>query len=231
MFPSLRALPFVLGVMLAAPLAAHAQTAPACQFTLGFKTLHDLDPQDIGDCTDNQASAPNGDAQQHTTKGLMVWRKADNWTAFTNGYTTWINGPNGLVSRLNSDRFPWEAAAPSAPSSPSPSQGSTAAGQASGAGAQCVTTVNGTVKHDLGPFYMLNVHATDAKGAGVPGLQGSFTVNYEDGYWPLYDVTDANGDGWNDWVVTATQSPVTITVTVVGGGCTASTQISFPLTS
>ncbi len=43
----------------------------------------------------------------------MAWRKADNWTAFTNGYKTWLNGPNGLVftgSILK--RSPGEAAAP-----------------------------------------------------------------------------------------------------------------------
>lgn len=98
-----------------------AQTAPpaSCQFILGFKTLHDLDPRDVGDCMDNQAFASNGDAQQHTTKGMMAWRKADNYTAFTNGYMTWINGPTGLVQRLNSDRFPWESNAPiSAPTTP-----------------------------------------------------------------------------------------------------------------
>jgi hypothetical protein len=105
-----------LAFSLVAPaVTVHAQTAPACQFVLGFRALHDLDSPDIGDCIDNQISASNGDAQQHTTKGLMAWRKADNWTAFTNGYKTWINGPNGLVSRLNSDRFPWEAPAPATP--------------------------------------------------------------------------------------------------------------------
>ncbi len=80
-----------------------------CQFILGFKILHDLDPTDVGDCIENQAFAPNGDAQQHTTKGLMAWRKADNWTAFTNGYQTWINGPARLVNRLNTERFRFEA--------------------------------------------------------------------------------------------------------------------------
>src|SRR6266568_5549709 len=110
----------VAGLLLAAFAApASAQTPPPCQFVLGFKTLHDLAPADVGECLDNQASAANGDALQHTTKGLMAWRKADNWTAFTNGYKTWINGPGGLVTRLNSDRFPWEkdppAAAPVAP--------------------------------------------------------------------------------------------------------------------
>jgi len=94
---------------LAAPTAAQAQTAAApCQFILGFRTLHDMDPVDVGDCVDNQLFAPNGDAQQHTRRGLLAWRKVDNYTVFTNGYMTWINGPDGLVSRLNTDRFPWE---------------------------------------------------------------------------------------------------------------------------
>jgi hypothetical protein len=41
---------------------------------------------------------------------LLVWRKADNWTAFTDGYRTWLNGPQGLQQRLNTELFPWEAA-------------------------------------------------------------------------------------------------------------------------
>jgi len=105
----------------ALPATAAAQTAPApCQFVLGFKALHDLNLNDIGDCTDNQAFASNGDAQQHTSKGLMAWRKSDNWTAFTNGYKTWINGPAGLVSRLNTDRFPWEKDPPAPAATPAP---------------------------------------------------------------------------------------------------------------
>ena len=112
----LRALSLLTLVLVLLPAGqAAAQQAPSCQFVLGFKVLHDLTPGDIGDCIDNQFTVDNGDAQQHTTKGLMVWRKADNWTAFTNGSTTWINGPQGLVSRPNGDRFPWEAAAPAAP--------------------------------------------------------------------------------------------------------------------
>jgi len=110
-----------------APAAPVAEPAPAvagpCQFVLGFATLHALDPADVGSCVDNQAFAANGDALQHTTKGLMVWRKTDNFTAFTNGFTTWVNGPYGLESRLNTARFPWEhdtvaAAAPA--SAPAP---------------------------------------------------------------------------------------------------------------
>jgi len=88
---------------------ALAQSVPTCQYILGFATLHALDPVDTGACVDNQAFAANGDAQQHTTNGLMAWRKLDNWTAFTNGYWTWINGPAGLAKRLNTERFSWEA--------------------------------------------------------------------------------------------------------------------------
>lgn len=108
-----------LAASLALPAAAANAQTTGCQFVLGFKTLHDLDSTDVGNCVDNQAYATNGDAQQHTTKGLMAWRKADNWTAFTDGYHTWINGPNGLQERLNTDRFPWEAATPApAPAAP-----------------------------------------------------------------------------------------------------------------
>jgi hypothetical protein len=98
------------GLLLSLPAAAQAQTAPAaCQFILGFKALHDANPSQVGDCTDDQTFVPNGDAQQHTTKGLLAWRKSDNFTAFTNGFTTWVNGPAGVVSRLNSQRYPWES--------------------------------------------------------------------------------------------------------------------------
>ena len=84
--------------------------AAECQFVLGFKTLRDLIGHEIvGECLENEHHGDNGDGLQQTTGGLMVWRKADNWTAFTDGYRTWINGPNGLVQRLNTERFAWEA--------------------------------------------------------------------------------------------------------------------------
>ncbi len=41
--------------------------------------------------------------------GLLVWRKLDNCMAFTSGYRTWVNGPDGVQERLNSQRFAWEA--------------------------------------------------------------------------------------------------------------------------
>ncbi|MFI5267746.1 MAG: WD40/YVTN/BNR-like repeat-containing protein [Chloroflexota bacterium] len=93
----------------AAATPTPAPTAGPCQFVLGFATLQSLATADVGTCTDSQAYAANGDAQQHTSNGLLAWRKADNWTAFTNGYRTWINGPSGLVKRLNTQRYSWEA--------------------------------------------------------------------------------------------------------------------------
>src|SRR5262249_21138217 len=35
----------------------------------------------------------------------------DNFTAFTDGARTWVNGPFGLQQRLNTERFDWEGAA------------------------------------------------------------------------------------------------------------------------
>ena len=87
--------------------------AAGCQLVLGFQTMSAL--VDVGACLDDQGTQPNGDATQHTTRGLLVWRKADNWTAFTDGYRTWIIGPFGLQSRLSTERFDWETVAASSP--------------------------------------------------------------------------------------------------------------------
>ena len=84
--------------------------AAECQFVLGFKTIRDLiGHETVGECLESEHHNEIGDSVQQTTGGLMVWRKADNWTAFTDGYRTWVNGPNGLEQRLNIERFLWEA--------------------------------------------------------------------------------------------------------------------------
>ena len=84
----------------------------ACEFKLGFKALRDQIPEVVGDCLENERfNADNGNAEQKTSGGLLVWRKADNWTAFTDGRTTWLNGPLGLQSRPNGERLAWEAPA------------------------------------------------------------------------------------------------------------------------
>src|SRR5947199_3454299 len=72
-----------------------------CSLKLGFATLRDLiGAQKVGTCLeDEHFNLENGNSEQHTAGGLMVWRKSDNFTAFTDGGTSWINGPNGLQSR------------------------------------------------------------------------------------------------------------------------------------
>ncbi|HUX86747.1 MAG TPA: hypothetical protein VMW65_07070, partial [Chloroflexota bacterium] len=62
----------------------------------------------------------NGDGLQMTTRGMLVWRKADNFTAFTDGYRTWVNGPYGFQQRLNRERFCWEGDAQAFPTVPGP---------------------------------------------------------------------------------------------------------------
>jgi len=89
-----------------------------CFFVLGFAELHDLIPDIVGDCLDNEYHGANGDGLQDTTDGLLAWRKADNWTAFTDGANTWINGPFGLETRPNTVRFTWEGDAGSFPNIP-----------------------------------------------------------------------------------------------------------------
>jgi hypothetical protein len=97
---------FAFGLL---PSVALAQSAPVCQFVLGFAALQAMLPA-VGNCVDNEQHNPdNGDALQHTTTGLLVWRRADNWTAFTDGYHTWVNGPSGVQERLNTQRFRFEA--------------------------------------------------------------------------------------------------------------------------
>jgi uncharacterized protein YkwD len=80
-----------------------------CAFQLGFAALREIIPGVVGGCVENEHHNPdNGDALQQTSGGLLVWRKADNFTAFTDGARTWVKGPHGLQTRLNSERFSWE---------------------------------------------------------------------------------------------------------------------------
>ncbi|TAK35165.1 MAG: DUF4232 domain-containing protein [Chloroflexota bacterium] len=123
----------ILAILLAsfsvAPTPVGAQN---CQFILGFATLHSLIPNIVGNCLENEQFNPqNGDALQLTTGtntdgsvgGLLVWRKADNFTAFTDGFNTWVNGPFGLQQRLNSQRFFWETNPAGLPIIPTPVAG------------------------------------------------------------------------------------------------------------
>ncbi len=92
-------------------MSVNGQQKP--EFKLGFKGLcaalgEEQCKNIVGEPLENEHWGDNGDSLQQTSKGLMAWRKVDNWTAFTNGSRTWVNGPNGIQERANDERFSWE---------------------------------------------------------------------------------------------------------------------------
>lgn len=98
----------LIGTMvIAVPVLARQPATADCTFILGFKTLKGLidaaeGPTTVGECLENQRFDAHGNAEQRTAGGLMVWRKADNWTAFSDGYRTWVNrGEDGLHVQIN----------------------------------------------------------------------------------------------------------------------------------
>ena len=87
------------------PLGVHGVD---CAFRFGFKQIYDFMPDVVGQCLEHEQYNANGDSFQRTSGGLLVWRKADNRTTFTDGVWTWIDGPDGLQKRRNRDRATWD---------------------------------------------------------------------------------------------------------------------------
>jgi hypothetical protein len=80
---------------------------PGCGFRSGFLALLELIPAAIGDCTTDEGHHPlTGDGVQFTTRGLLVWQKADNVMRFTDGANTWTYGPAGLRTHPSDGRQP-----------------------------------------------------------------------------------------------------------------------------
>jgi len=156
------------------PVAA-AQTA-RCGFILGFETLRGLvGATTVGGCLEDQHFVAGGNAQQRTTGGLLVWRKEDNWTAFTNGYQTWINGPFGLQDRLNTELFPWEAlpiaASTTAAAATTPVSGPAPPGGATAAAGPAVSPSPTPAPRALPPGTAILVAAGDIAGCADPGIR------------------------------------------------------------
>jgi hypothetical protein len=98
------------------PPARHASAQAGCSFKLGFQALHDKIPEVVGDCLGDEYSNNVGELNQPTTRGLLAFRKVDKRVVFTDGTTTWIDGPYGVVSRPNAGPpFPWETPATNPP--------------------------------------------------------------------------------------------------------------------
>ncbi len=100
----------MIGGALAQPWSVSAQAGP--EFRLGFEALAQQIPVVVGDPLEDEHPGPNNTVVQTTTTGMMVWRSADNWTGFTDGSLTWVEGPNGVEVRPNDQRFPWESHPP-----------------------------------------------------------------------------------------------------------------------
>ncbi|MGI5836471.1 MAG: hypothetical protein ACOX87_08260 [Chloroflexota bacterium] len=163
---------------------AFAQETP--EFKLGFKLLADQIPDVVGEPLENEHWGANGDSLQQTSKGLMVWRKADNWTAFTNGSWTWINGPYGVQDRSNDERFDWEGDTnePSEPSGEGEDPGGPNASAEPGAVDNGITIAplllwNGTVT--LTEEFSVNGEFTEEMGGGTGthSLNTHQTINVE----------------------------------------------------
>jgi hypothetical protein len=111
------------GVMAMAGAApTFAQQAP-CQLNADFQTIvAKVGVATIGDCAgDELVGATGGDRFQSTTRGLLIFSVGGNWTAFTDGQTTWVNNPVGLASVSGSTPAP-TTTAPSAPIPAQPAQ-------------------------------------------------------------------------------------------------------------
>ena len=84
-------------------------TSGPCQYILGFKALHD---QIVGHRRPlrNQRILERDRRLESDHPGRPDGlRKADNWTAFTNGSMTWLNGPCGVQMRPHAGPFfSWE---------------------------------------------------------------------------------------------------------------------------
>lgn len=55
----------------------------------------------VGDCLEAPRRAPNGNLEQRTARGLLVWNAARSMAAFTDGASTWDGCPGGPRQRAS----------------------------------------------------------------------------------------------------------------------------------
>ncbi|MFN8523535.1 MAG: hypothetical protein U0821_10610 [Chloroflexota bacterium] len=104
----------ILAGAIAGPSSRVADAQAECTFRRGFDELHRAMPDLVGACSeDEQVDPETGDLTQRTTTGLLMWRKRDNWTAFTDGPNTYLLGTAGIEWRAtDGPRLPWESSLP-----------------------------------------------------------------------------------------------------------------------
>lgn len=95
--------PTPLPVLVLPPPAKAPEPAPVPDlvphFANGFATLKTALGNPMGDPIDQERqSASNGDTLQHTSTGLVFYRKATNTPTFTDGYRHWALTAGGLIT-------------------------------------------------------------------------------------------------------------------------------------
>jgi hypothetical protein len=83
----------LMAVMPVVPAAAQT----SCGFVFGFGALRAALPQVVGNCVWDEMHRDTGDATQVTDKGLLTWRKATGFTAFSNGKDIHVLRPGNVV--------------------------------------------------------------------------------------------------------------------------------------
>jgi hypothetical protein len=63
----------------------------------------------VGECVENEREIPgDGNAEQRTTNGLLVYRAVDGRVLCANAAQTWIDRNRTIVTRPSNQRFEWE---------------------------------------------------------------------------------------------------------------------------
>jgi hypothetical protein len=71
---------------------------------------------------------------------MLAYNPSSQRTSFTDGYRTWLIGPNGLEQRLNNERLSWENTSSASTGASTPSAGATALSPPSGSATGTPTT-------------------------------------------------------------------------------------------
>ena len=95
-----------LGLAVAVPFISSPVTnaqsggAGSCTWSATSEVIYYAMPEVVGECTGaEQINQQTGLLEQRTTRGTMLRRPGDGLTAFTNGTSMWILGPDGNVMR------------------------------------------------------------------------------------------------------------------------------------
>lgn len=73
---------------------AHQDARGECAFAPRFVGLRETIPDVVGTClTDVRYDSVSGDAAQLTSNGILLWRRADDSTLFSDGLSVWLDDP------------------------------------------------------------------------------------------------------------------------------------------